>query len=160
MSATWRGPDHRLSDVVKTSAQLLLLAPKERPPGSIVLSNFDASARVLVDGIDRTADARGGGRIDGVDVGVHEVTLEGPDKITLVTPVVVMSGAEATVDATLEPVPVPGALLVAGGVSAVVVGAAATAAVLYFIGRGDVNVSAAVPVASINNVEALRGIGK
>jgi len=159
VNAVWRGEDNRIPDVVRTSAQLLLLPAKERPPGGVVLGEILENGRVFVDGVERTSDAQTG-RLGGLEVGVHEVTLEAPDKITKIVPVVVTSGQDSSIDTALEDVSVPGALLVAGGVSAVVVGAALTATALYFAGRGDVTVSATVPDATAANAEGLRGIGK
>jgi hypothetical protein len=159
VTATWRGEEGRLPDVVRTSAQRLLLPAKERAPGAVVVQAAPVGARVLVDGVDRTRDHEAG-RIGGLDVGVHEIAVEAPDRLPRIIPVVVMSGQDAVVSGALDDVPVPAAWLWVGGVGAVVAGAALTGTVLYFSGRGEVDVAAAVPSAGVNDVEALRGIGK
>jgi hypothetical protein len=159
VTATWRGDEGRLPDVVRTGAQRLLLPAKDRAPGAIVVSGAPVGARVRVDGEDRTRDHEAG-RIGGLDVGVHDVAIEAPDRLPRTIPVVVLSGQDAVVTGALDDVPVPAAWLWVGGVGAVVAGAALTGAVLYFSGRGDVDVVAAVPSAGFNDVESLRGVGK
>jgi hypothetical protein len=159
VNVVWRGEENRLADVVRTSAQRLLLPAKERLPGAVIVTGAPAGATVYVDGAERTSDHQAG-RIGGLDVGVHEIVVEARDKIPQTLAVVVMSGADSTVDGTLEDVPIATGWLIAGGVASVVVGAALTGAVLYFSGRGDVAVDAAIPAASVNDVESLRGAGK
>ena len=159
VNVVWRGPENRLPDVVRTSAQRLLLPGKERAPGAVVITGVPEGARVLLDGVERTNDHRNG-RIGGLDVGVHEVSVEAADKLPLTIPVVVLSGIDSVVEGAMEDVPVAAAWLWAGGIGAVVAGAAMTGTVLYFSGRGDIEIKAAVPSAGVNNVESLRGIGK
>lgn len=156
---TWRGDEGRLPDVVRTSAQRLLLSPKERAAGGVVVTGAPPGARVLVDGVDRSGDHRAG-RIAGLDVGVYDVAIEAPERLPRTIPVVVLSGADSVVEGALEEEPVASAWLWVGGVAAVVGGAALTGAVVYFSGRGDVDVTAAVPGVSVNDVEQLQGIGK
>jgi hypothetical protein len=159
VTATWRGDEGRLPDVVRTGAQRLLLPARDRAPGAVVVTGAPVGARVLVDGEDRTRDHEGG-RIGGLDVGVHEVAIEAPDRLPRTIPVVVLSGQDAVVSGALDDVPVPAAWLWVGGVGAVIAGAAVTGAVIYFSGRGDVDVVAAVPSAGFDDVEKLRGVGK
>lgn len=159
VNVVWRGPENRLPDVVRTSAQRLLLPGKQRAPGAVVVTGVPDGARVLVDGVERTNDHRGG-RIGGLDVGVHEVNIEAVDKLPLTIPVVVLSGVDSVVEGAMEDVPVAAVWLWAGGIGAVVAGAAMTGTVLYFSGRGDVDIKAAVPASDVNAVESLRGIGK
>jgi hypothetical protein len=159
VNVVWRGPENRLPDVVRTSAQCLLLPGKQRAPGAVVVTGVPDGARVLVDGVERTNDHRGG-RIGGLDVGVHEVNIEAVDKLPLTIPVVVLSGVDSVVEGAMEDVPVAAVWLWAGGIGAVVAGAALTGTVLYFSGRGDVDIKAAVPASGVNGVESLRGIGK
>jgi len=157
VSVEWRGPVAKLADVVRTSAQRLLLDAKDRPPGGLTLTGAPPEARVLVDGVDRTTDHRAG-RIGGLDVGVHDVSVEAPDKLPATIPVVVMSNADTVADASLEDVPVPAVWLWVGGISAVVVGAAVTGAAIYFNGPAAVVVDARTP--ALSDTEALRSLGK
>ncbi len=159
VNVVWRGEESRLPDVVRTSAQRLLLPAKQRKPGAIIITGAPEGATVYVDGTERTRD-HNAGRLGGLDVGVHEVVVEAPDKVQRTIAAVVLSGEDATVDGTLDDVPVATGWLIAGGVASVVVGAALTGAVLYVSGRGDVAVSADIPSASVNDVEALRGANK
>jgi hypothetical protein len=159
VTAIWRGEEGRLPDVIRTSAQRLLLPAKERVPGAVVVPGAPPGARVLVDGEDRTRDHEVG-RIAGLDVGVHEMAIEAPDRLPRTIPVIVLSGQDVVVAGTLEDVPVPAAWLWVGGVGAVVAGAALTGTVIYFSGRGAVDVVANAPSVGVNDVEALRGIGK
>jgi hypothetical protein len=159
VTTSWTGSEAQLPDVVRTSAQLLLLSHKERAPGFVRLSGAPLGARVTLDGEDRSSD-HAAGRIGGLDVGVHELVIEAPDHLPRTIPLIVMSGQETTVDGALEPVPVSTAWWWLGGATAIVTGAALTGVVVYLSGRGDVDIAATVPSASVNDVEALRGVGK
>lgn len=156
VNTVWRGDDDRLPDVMRTAAQLLLLEASARAPGAITVTGVPPEARVFVDGVDRTLD-HASGSIGGVDVGVHEVSIEAADKLPLTIPVVVESGKDVVAQAVLEDVPVPSAWLWGGGIAAVVVGAAATGLGLYFAGPGAVSMTAVAPSVGINDVESLRG---
>jgi hypothetical protein len=158
VTAQWSGPLDRLADVVKTSTQRLLVEAHERAPGGIRLTGAPARARVFVDGEARVVgnDAH----LGGLDVGVHEVTVEADDKLPRAIPVVVLSGTDSVVDATLDDVPVAAAWLWAGGIGAVVVGAAATGAVAWFSGQGTANVVVSTPDTTIANADALRSLAK
>lgn len=158
VTAQWKGPADRLADVVRTSTQRLLVEGHARTPGGIRLTALPVRARVLVDGEVRVVgnDAH----LAGIDVGVHEVTVEADDKLPRAIPVVVLSETDSVVDATLEDVPIAGAWLWAGGIGAVVVGAAATGAIAWFSGQGTANVRVDTPDTSIANAETLRGLAK
>lgn len=158
VSVEWRGPVDKLADVVRTSAQRLLLDAKQRPPGGLTLTGAPEQARILVDGVDRTRDHLAAGRIGSLDVGVHDVSVEAPDKLPSTIPVVVMSNADTVADASLEDVPVPAVWLWVGGISAVVVGAAVSGAAIYFNGPAAVVVDARTP--ALSDTEALRSLGK
>lgn len=157
VTVEWRGPQERLADVVRTSTQRLLLEPKERPPGTITVSGAPDDARVVVDGVDRTAASRAGPITD-VEIGVHEIDVTAADKIAARLPVVVLSGADSVVDATLEDVPVPAVWLWVGGIGAVVAGAAVAGALIWFSGPGTVDVVATAP--DVDNPDDIRSIGK
>ncbi len=157
VNVVWRGDEGRLPDVVRTSAQLLLVDGKDRKPGKLVVANLSDTAHVLVDGVDQGRDLRHGGL--SLDVGVHEVAIDDVDKLPLTTWAIVESDKEASVDGSLEDVPVPQVWLWIGGAAAVVVGAVATGAVLYLAGDGDVSLTAPSTGTSAANVEALRGLG-
>ena len=159
VNVAWRGDPSRLVDVVRTSSQLLLVDAEQRRTGSIVLTGIGPEARVVVDGVERTGDHHSGA-VRGLDVGVHEVVVDAPDKITKTSWAIVESDKETSVATPLDDVPVPSLWLWLGGASAVVAGAVATGAVLYFSGQGDVALVATAPAVSVNDVEALRGIGK
>lgn len=158
VTAQWKGPTDRLADVVKTSTQRLLVEGHARVPGGIRLTALPAQARVFVDGEARVVgnDAH----LAGIDVGVHDVTVEADDKLPRTIPVVVVSGADSVVDATLEDVPIATAWLWAGGIGAVVVGAAATGAIAWFSGQGTANVLIETPDTSVANADALRSLAK
>lgn len=155
-SDVWRGPEDRLRDVVRTATQRLLFEPEQRGTGAIIITGTPPEATVYVDGVDRTNDHRAG-RIGGVDVGVHEINIEAPDKLPLTLPVVVVTGSDVVAEAALEDVPVPAVWLWTGGIAAAVVGAAATGLGLYLAGPGSVNLQTSTPGVGINNVETLRG---
>ncbi len=157
VTVEWRGPVDKLADVVRVSAQRLLIEAKDRPPGGLTLTGAPAEARVLVDGVDRTRE-HAAGRVANLEIGVHDVSVEAPDKIPTTIAVVVMSDVDSVVDASLEDVPVPAVWLWVGGVSAVVVSAAATGALIYFNGPATVAVDAKGP--NLTDVEALRSLGK
>ncbi len=159
VNVVWRGDSSRMADVVRTSSQLLLVDAKARKPGSIVLTGVGPEARVVVDGIERSADHRHGS-IGGLDVGVHEVVVDAPDKITRTSWAIVESDKETTLSTPLDDVPVPAVWLWLGGTAAVVGGAAATGALLYFSGPGNAGLVADAPSVSVNDVEGLKGIGK
>jgi hypothetical protein len=158
VTAQWGGPLERLPDVVKTSTQRLLVEAHARAPGGIRLTGAPAGARVLLDGEARVVgnDAH----LGGIDVGVHEVTVEADDKLPRAIPVVVLSGNDSVVDATLDDVPVAAGWLWAGGIGAVVVGAAAAGAVAWFSGQGTANVVVSTPDTTIANADALRSLAK
>jgi hypothetical protein len=111
---------------------------------------------VLVDDADRTSDALGG-EIGGLVIGPHQVHIEAPGKDPLDTWVVVKSKAATTLPVALADAPLGGGWVIAGGVSAVLVGGAVTVGVLYALGQSDVVVSAAVPSHTLGDVEDLRG---
>ncbi len=157
VNVVWRGPAAQLPDVVRTSAQRLLVDAEDRAPGSIILTGVPGGARVVVDGVERTSDHERGG-VRGLDVGVHEIAVDAVDKLPLTTWAIVESGKDVTVDASLESVPVPSVWLLTGGVAAVVAGAALTGAAVYFSGKGDVTVTATTP--DLDDVETFRGAHK
>ena len=159
VNVVWRGESARMSDVVRTASQLLLVDAEQRKPGAIVLTGGGPDTRIVVDGIDRTRDHEHGG-VRGLDVGVHEVIASAPDKVSLTTWVIVESDKETSVAVPLDDVPVPSLWLWAGGAAAVVAGAVATGAALYFSGQGEVALVATPPSIGTNDVEALRGINK
>jgi len=155
VNVVWRGAADRLPDVVRTSAQRLLIDRENRKPGGVVVTGAPAGARVVVDGLERTND-HNKGAIRGLDVGVHEVAIDAADKLPLTTWAIVESAKDATVAGALEDVPVASAWLWLGGVAAVVVGAAATGAIVYFAGEGAVDVSATTPGVGVDAVEGLK----
>lgn len=154
VNVVWRGADDRVPDVVRTSAQRLLIDAENRKPGGLVVTGLVEGARVVVDGVERTNDNAHGG-VRGLDVGVHEVNVDAPDKLPLTTWGIVESEKDIPVDGSLEDVPVPAVWLWLGGATAVVVGAAATGAALYFSGDGAVAVRATTPGVGVDAVEGL-----
>jgi hypothetical protein len=157
VNVVWRGDPSRLSDVVRTSAQLLLVDAEQRKPGSIVLTGVVPEGRVVVDGVERTSDHLHGG-VRGLDVGVHELTVTAPDKVTLTTWAIVESEKETSVAVPLDDVAVPSLWYWVGGATAVVAGVVGTSALLYLSGQGEVTLAAASPGFSVNDVESLKGI--
>lgn len=159
VNVAWRGPSDRLPDVVRTSAQLLLLEAAQRKPGALVVGGAPVGARVVVDGVDRTASMVAG-RVSGLDVGVHEVNVDAEGMVPLTTWAIVQSEKDTAVDGTLSEVPTASVWWWVGGATAVVASAVATGALLYFAGDGDVAVSAAAPDVDVDHVEALRALGR
>ena len=157
VSVQWRGSHDQLADVVKTSTQRLLLEPKQRPPGGLRITGAPEQARVFVDGIDRSSGFVAG-RIAPIEIGVHDVSIEAADKLPTTISFVVQSDADSVVDGTLENVPVPAVWLWVGGVGAVVAGAVATGALVYFSGPGSAVIDARKP--DLNDIDTLRGLGK
>lgn len=159
VTTSWTGNEAQLPDVVRTSAQRLLVARKERQSGMVRIAGAPPGARVVIDGEDHTQE-HAAGQIGGLDVGVHEVSIEAPEYLPRTLPIVVIGGQETIVDGTLEATAVAGGWWWLGGAAAVLTGAVVTGAALYWSGRGDVDVVATLPSAGINDVEAVRGVGK
>jgi hypothetical protein len=155
VNLVWRGAEDRLTDVVRTATQLLILEPEKRVPGLLVLKGVPAGARVYVDGLERTADHDKGG-VGGLTVGPHEVLIESPDKQPATLQVIVQTGKDVVVDVELLDEPVPAPLLWVGGISAVVLGGAVTVGIVYLAGQGDVALSARVGATDVETLRSLR----
>lgn len=152
----WRGSADALADVVAVATQHLVLDASLRPPGALRITGLPASARVTVDGQDRTTEALAG-TLERVATGPHEVTATVDGMLPSTTYVVVKGGETATVQPMLEPAPVPGALLWGGAAAVAVLVGGATLGVVWATTRADASVSAFVPAYDLHDVETLRG---
>ncbi len=155
VSMTWAGPDKELPDVVRAAADTLMLEAKARPPGALSLKGLPADAVVLVDGVDRTSEARGA-TVGGLAIGPHDVKVDAPGKVPWVAHAVVKAGKTAPLPVVLEDAPASSLWVWLGGGGAVLAGGALALGLAYALGPSDVDVHASVPRYGPNDVEALR----
>lgn len=157
VSLAWAGDEQRLPDLARAATQLLVFEKDKRPPAALVVDGLPQGGRVLVDGEDRSADA-GRGSIEGLEVGIHEVSLSAPGFAPRTEQVLLVAGQSARVDAGLVEVPVTDNWWFwSGAGAAVLTGVGVTAAVLVLTGPADVTVAGQIPALSVGDVERVKG---
>lgn len=158
VSLVWPGDPALLPDVARAAAQLLMFERGQRKPGSLVLEDLPAGARVVVDEEDRSDDLTRDGVLEEVEVGPRQVRISAEGYESREELVLIRSGKDTYVDGYLEGLPSNWSWWALGGAGAlaVVTAAAGIGAVVILTGGANIDTTATANVPTLGNVESIK----